>query len=255
MGKPLHSGHAAESGVLVALAAEKGVTGAADILDGARGFGSAMSNSPDWSHVEDDLGQTFNITRMTVKNYSACGLATFAAIDAIREIRKANSFSPSDVKKIRIGTYGKARWRWPGIRRRVLRSRRNSSLPYCVAVAFVTGSARLSMHSRQSASGMRKFCEVMSRIELYTDPRADAAYPKQRAAIVGKSRQTTDAGWNSVHPRGRVIPTSPLTDAPSYLSKFHELVASSLGESKSAELLGYLMNIDRLDEIRTLPLR
>ena len=43
MSKPLHSGHAAEVGALAAMAAAKGVTGAADILEGEVGFGNAMS--------------------------------------------------------------------------------------------------------------------------------------------------------------------------------------------------------------------
>lgn len=250
MGKPIHSGHAAESGVLVALAAAKGVTGAADILDGPRGFGAAMSNSPDWSRVADDLGQTFNITRMTVKNYSACG-HTFAAIDAIREIRKTNSLSPVDVKKIRIGTYAKA-LEVAGNTAPRTAFEAQFSLPYCVAVALVTGSARLDAFT-PARLGDAKIREVMSRIELYTDPQADAAYPKQRAAIV--EVETNDGRRLEFRaPTRKGDPDSPLTD-PELFDKFHELVASSLGESKSAALLEYLMSIDRLDEITTLPLR
>lgn len=250
MGKPLHSGHAAECGVLVALAAERGVTGAADILDGKRGFGAAMSNSPDWSHVADDLGHTFNITRMTVKNYSACG-HTFAAIDAIREIRKVHSLSSSEVAKIRIGTYAKA-LEVAGATAPRTAFEAQFSLSYCVAVALVTGSARLDAFT-PARLGDPCIREVMSRIEIFTDPQADAAYPKQRAAIVGV--ETIDGRHMEFRaPTRKGDPDSPLTDAELF-EKFHELVAPALGESNSSALLEYLLSIDKLNEVTTFPLR
>ena len=57
MSKPLHAGHAAEAGVLAALAAERGVTGSLDVLDGDAGLGRAMSDGPDWHAATATLGQ------------------------------------------------------------------------------------------------------------------------------------------------------------------------------------------------------
>ena len=56
MSKPLHAGRAAEAGVLAALLAEKGVTGAADMFEGDAGFGQAMSGACDWSKAVDRFG-------------------------------------------------------------------------------------------------------------------------------------------------------------------------------------------------------
>jgi 2-methylcitrate dehydratase PrpD len=63
MSKPLHSGHAAECGLTMALAAEAGVTGAPDLLEGKAGFGAAMSRNVDWSMATAELGTRFNIRR------------------------------------------------------------------------------------------------------------------------------------------------------------------------------------------------
>jgi 2-methylcitrate dehydratase PrpD len=250
MSKPLHSGHAAECGAFVALAAERGVTGVADILEGPRGFGAAMSNSPDWTHIGDDLGLVFNITRMTVKNYAACG-HTHAAIDAIREIRSAHSLSWSEVAKIHIGTYAKAIEVAGNTAPRTV-FEAQFSLSYCVAVALVTGSARLDAFTppRLADPVIR---DVMSRIAISVDPLADAAYPKQRAAIV--EVETTDhCHLTYTAPTRKGDPDSPLTDIELF-DKFHELVAPALGSAGSSELLEYLLNIDRRDEIGSLPLR
>ncbi len=81
MSKPLHAGRAAEAGVLAASLTDKGLTGAADVLDGESGMGNAMSNGVDWKNAASTLGRDFHITRLTFKNHVGCG-HTFAAIDA-----------------------------------------------------------------------------------------------------------------------------------------------------------------------------
>ena len=61
MSKPLHSAHAAETGVMAAMAASKGVTGALDVLEGNAGMGAAMSDSADWDKATEGLGEIYNI--------------------------------------------------------------------------------------------------------------------------------------------------------------------------------------------------
>ena len=86
MSKPLHSGRAAEAGVLAARLAKAGVTGALDALEGPRGFGAAMSGPDvDWEAATATLGTDWTITRVTFKNHAACG-HVHAAVDAAAEI-------------------------------------------------------------------------------------------------------------------------------------------------------------------------
>src|SRR5690606_8227527 len=55
MSKPLHSGRAADAGLLAAMGAAKGITGSLDILEGEFGMGRAMSSGPDWQAVLADI--------------------------------------------------------------------------------------------------------------------------------------------------------------------------------------------------------
>jgi 2-methylcitrate dehydratase PrpD len=249
MSKPLHAGRAAECGAFVALAAERGVTGALDILDGPRGFGAAMSDSPDWSHIGDDLGRTFNITQMTVKNYSACG-HTHAAIDAIRELRTTHRLSPSDIARIRIATYAKA-LEVAGAPAPRTAFEAQFSLSYCVAVALVTGSARLDAFTpaRLEDPVVR---DVMTRIAIAVDPAAEAVYPKQRAAVV--EVDTVD-GRQLIcrRPTRKGDPDNPLSDAELF-DKFEELVAPALGKAESDTLLDWLLHVDTVSDVATLPI-
>jgi 2-methylcitrate dehydratase PrpD len=87
MSKPMHGGHAAETGITCALSAKAGVTGVQDMLEGERGFGKAMCDDPDWTDVASGLGTEFTISKTTTKNHAACGHA-HAAIDAALHYQK-----------------------------------------------------------------------------------------------------------------------------------------------------------------------
>jgi 2-methylcitrate dehydratase PrpD len=248
MSKPLHSGHAAETGLLAALAAERGVTGALDILEGARGFGAAMSNNPDFTHVLDDAG-AFNIRHMTFKNYSACG-HTFAAIDAVRELRTKHGLVAGDIERIEIATYSKA-LEVAGNPAPHTAFEAQFSLPYCVSVALATGSARLEAFTdeRLRDAVVRS---LMSRTELSVDMKADAAYPRQRAATV--TLYTRDGRLLSEYaPTRKGDPDSPLSDAE-LSDKFVELVAPITGAAAAHKLLAVLWRIESLADLAALPL-
>ena len=104
MSKPIHAGHAAETGVMAALAAKNGVTGALDVLEGPAGMGAAMSGEADWSKAIARLGENYNIETITFKNHGCCG-HTFAAIDGLIALIKKNSIAPQDIKAINVSTY------------------------------------------------------------------------------------------------------------------------------------------------------
>jgi len=246
MSKPLHSGHAAETGLMAALAAERGVTGTLDILEGPRGFGAAMSNNPDFSGVLGDV-DAFNIRHMTFKNYSACG-HTFAAIDAARELRAEHQLNAENIASIAIATYAKALEVAGNPQPRTV-FEAQFSLPYCVGVAVSTGSARLEAFTPDQLenAGLRS---LMARTTLSVDAQADAAYPKQRAATV--TIRTRDGRTVSAYaPTRKGDPDNPLTDAE-LSDKFMELVAPILGGARASELLDVLWNIRSVANVATL---
>jgi 2-methylcitrate dehydratase PrpD len=248
MSKPLHSGHAAETGLMAALAAEQGVTGTLDILEGPRGFGAAMSNNPDFSATLGDV-DAFNIRHMTFKNYSACG-HTFAAIDAARELRSRYDLLPSNIEHIEIATYAKA-LEVAGNRDPHTVFEAQFSLPYCVGVALTTGSARLEAFTRERLQDP-VVRSLMTRTQLSVDPQADSVYPGQRAATV--TVRTTDGRALRFHaPTRKGDPDNPLSDAE-LSDKFMELVAPITGTTTARDLLAVLWNIHSHSDLAALPL-
>jgi 2-methylcitrate dehydratase PrpD len=101
MSKPLHAGHAAQSGLVAGLGAGAGLTGAHDILEGAAGFGAAMGVDPDWAAAVAGLGTDFRVPATTVKSHPNCG-HTFAAIDAAIDLRA--DVDAQSVRRIEVAT-------------------------------------------------------------------------------------------------------------------------------------------------------
>lgn len=244
MSKPFHSGHAAETGVLAALAAKQGITGALDLLEGAAGFGAAMSTGAKWDGIADDLGERYCINRITFKNHGCCG-HNFAPIDGVLHMHAEYGFEPGDIKSIKVATYklgvdvvdnanpsGEYQARF--------------SLQYVVAHALVHGSVRLAAFTpeRMNDPGVRT---LLGRIAVTDDPALSALYPSQRAARID-IELFSGAKFTHLQPTRKGDPEMPLTDRE-LEDKFHELADPVIGAARAGALLASCCSIDRRDDM------
>jgi 2-methylcitrate dehydratase PrpD len=248
MSKPLHAGHAADAGALAALGAAKGLTGALDALEGAAGFGTAMSGKPDWTRLTDGLGERYNITQMTSKNHGCCG-HTFAAIDAALTLRERHGLTPERIAKIRVGTYRTAidvtgnadpRTAFEG----------KFSLAFVVAAALVHGSVRLDAFSPERLGDQRTRA-LMSRLTLELDPALDAQFPQRRAALV-EIETVEGERHRHLQPTRKGDPEEPLTDAE-LDAKYFELASPVIGRQRAEALHEEIRSLERrrVVELRT----
>ncbi len=241
MSKPLHGGHAADAGVLAALAASKGVTGALDIIEGKEGFGAAMSVNPVWSKVTQGLGSDYHINHMTFKAHGCCG-HTFPSIDGVLHLVMTHQLKPQDIKTITLATYqagldiidnatpeGEYQAKF--------------SLQYTVAHAAIFGSVRLNAFTpeRMQDAQLRA---LMQKVVCVADPVFSKGYPGQRASRV--EIETTDGRTLShIQPYRKGDPELPLTD-DELNAKFMELAEPVLGEAGSKHLLQQLWQLEKL---------
>ena len=241
MSKPLHGGHAADAGVLAALAAGKGVTGALDILEGREGFGAAMSVDPDWAKATRGLGRDYHIVHVTFKNHGCCG-HTFPAIDGALHLKHAHGFAHGDIRRVRLATY-KAGLDIIDNPRPEGEYQAKFSLQYTVAHALVHGSVRLNafLPERMRDAAVRA---LMEKIECVADPELSKGYPGQRAAQV--EIETADGRkFSHFQPYRKGDPELPLTDEE-LNDKFLELASPVLGDAKARALLAELWSTDKL---------
>jgi 2-methylcitrate dehydratase PrpD len=232
----MHGGHAAEVGVSAALAAEAGMTGTADLLEGEAGFGAAMSEGARWDEALIGLGVDFNITRMTFKNHGCCG-HTFPAIDGAAALQALHHITPESIKAIRIGAY-KAGVDVCAYRHPATAFEAKFSLSYTVAAHLVLG--RVREQAFMSAALTNPAIHALEdRISVHLDEDCTRTFPKQRSCNIEielmngevlKRYQATRHG----------DPDDPLTDEE-LLDKFMELTAPRIGNANSDALSKAIM--------------
>lgn len=232
MSKPMHAGHAADAGVLAALAAHAGVTGALDVLHGPAGFAAATSeDTGKWDRALAGLGEDFAIAAITIKNHGCCG-HIFPALDALAAVRTAHPFGPNDVSHIHVAGYGATKTVCDRPRARTEAETR-FSVQYCVAALLRLGGVRLAAFSPANRADPASHA-LMDRVSVSLAPDLADAYPGRRPARV---TVTLNDGrvFEHFQPTRKGDPDDPLTDGE-LSAKFHELAGPAMA-ADPAQLL------------------
>lgn len=144
MQKRFNPGPAARGGVVSAILASMGFTGAETILEGDRGFLRAYSDRADRQKLTEGLGREFPIF-IEYKPYS-CARPIHNAIDCSLELREKYNINPSEISKITV--FRHPRWaNYHKINKPRTYHEAQVSLPYAVAVSFSEGRAFLQQYS------------------------------------------------------------------------------------------------------------
>lgn len=239
MSKPLHAGHAAEAGLVAALAAREGVTGSLDILEGEAGYGRAMGGDPDWARAVSTLGREFHVTRMTFKNHGCCG-HTFAAIDGALALKEQMRLEAADIDRVDVATY-KSALEVAGCEDPRTAAEGRFSLKYVVATGLTHGDVRIAAfeEARLQDPATRA---LMKKISVSVDPELDAAFPGKRAARVA-IRARDGRREEHLQPTRKGDPDLPLSDAE-LDAKFLELAGPVVGAAGARERLARLRRLE-----------
>ena len=98
MAKPLHAGRAAETGLLAALRAERGVTACATMLEARQGFADTQAEGwPATAPVRDG----HHLLDNRFKFHAAC-FGVHGTLEAIGALRRAHGFAAADVCDVRL---------------------------------------------------------------------------------------------------------------------------------------------------------
>src|SRR5262249_23769380 len=114
------------------------------------------------------------------------------------------------------------------------------SLPYCLAAALVVGSVRVDAfaEARLRDPTIRR---LLGRVALEGEPGLDAAFPRQRAAVV--EVETVDGDrFSHYAPTRKGDPDAPLSD-DELKAKARELISPVLGPGATAELIERLWRL------------
>ncbi|WP_421851371.1 MmgE/PrpD family protein [Oricola sp.] len=241
--KPLHAGHAADSGFVATALAQNGVVAASDMFEGDTGFGAAMSKDVDWNAALVNPDQ-FNILRTTVKNHGCCG-HTFAALDGALALQDEHGFAAMDIASIRVGGYS-ATVDVTGNQIADTPGSAKFCLPFIVASGLVHGSIRLDAYSgaRLNDPVVR---DMMPRITVELDPEVDRLFPTQRAANIWITLNN-GTELHRFQPHRVGDPDLPLSD-DQLSDKFMELTTGCLQPKSARDLLNALWQLERQTDL------
>ncbi len=232
--KHLHSGKAAFHGVLSALLAWNGFRGSPTILEGPRGFLAATAQvaSEDVSALMVALGRPFLIGQNFFKRYACCK-ACIEGVDGIRSLMAQPGFGPMEIDRVVVELI-------PDNHRLVNNPAPETpeeakfSIQFCLALAAVTGGARVRDFSKEMLRDAR-IQGWMQRVEARSVP----GLPVRARLTAYRS----DGRTVSVEPALRSLAPGEVRE------KFQEVAGPMLG-TKVTEAL--LVGVDRLEHAENI---
>ena len=103
MGKPMHVGRAAESGVTAALLAQSGFTANEEALDGQWGYLAVAGRGGDPGLLTGRFGNPLSILSpgVSIKPYP-CGVLTHPSMDAMGDLMREEALDPDDIEQVTL---------------------------------------------------------------------------------------------------------------------------------------------------------
>lgn len=101
MAKPFHAGRAAANGVLAASLAQRGVTGASEVIEAPRGFAELTTATVDFGVVDTRASSDYDIREVLFKWHASCYL-THSLIEGLSQIRDELPMGTADITSIRL---------------------------------------------------------------------------------------------------------------------------------------------------------
>ncbi len=247
MSKQLHAGKAAMNGLLSALLAREGFTGASKILEGEKGFLRAFSNDFDQSKCTEGLGKSFAFTKNSLKYYPSCGHTHSAIEAALGAIAKMGD-RVEEIKQVRVLVY-QAAYDLLGEVKPITPYLAKFSLPFCVATAICHGSVKKSNFTSESLSDP-KVQELMKKVVVEVDDGLSNQYPQAWPARVEIETRGGDIFEASCHyPKGE--PQNPLT-SEELLEKFLSLTENIIPPSRAEEIAHKVLHLESVTDVSTL---
>ena len=244
MSKQLHTGKASMNGLLSALLAQKGLTGASRIFEGEKGFLKAMSVGYDLGALTEGLGRTFHTAENSLKAYASCG-HTHSAIEASLKAWNNPNSDVQDIRSVNVYIYqealdllGDVEARSPYLAK--------FNLPFCVATALKFGHVDLSDFVEERLNDP-EIQRLVSLISIHEAPELSRLYPRKWPARVEIEISNGErySGYCE-YPKGD--PENPLTERE-LIAKFKKLCGNTISVKKRDSIIDMALNLERIEDV------
>ena len=245
--KQLHAAKACADGLLSALLARSGFTGASQILEGHKGMQAGMLGEGDASKLTAQLGTRWATLETSYKFHASCR-HTHPAADALLAIRTQPGFDFRRVKSVEVFVYQAAQdvLGLVDIPRSIHQSK--FSMGFVLALIARYGSASVADFTPQALTDPDNLA-FLNTVTMTVDPEIDQLYPAQWAARVVVELQTGERYCHSV--------TTPKGDPDNRLSRaeletkflFLQSHFGAVDADESARLIKAAWHLAELDDV------
>src|SRR3954462_4531369 len=185
IGKRMHAGRAAQSGLYAAQLADAGFTGILNVFESEYGgFCTTFSRSADrftFSELTAGFGSVWQTMNVALKFYSCVG-SNHSTLDAIRELQAAHPFRANDVEKIVVHasqvTVDHVGWKYvpQGFTAAQL------NMPYCVATLLLDGEVFVDQFTEDKLTDPARMA-LAEKVSVVHDPAITARGSKFRQMV------------------------------------------------------------------------
>jgi len=240
--KKLHSGRAAEGGLLAARFAEQGISGPTKLFDDVWGgfLKTLAAEHAQPEALDADLGVVWKLARCSIKPYASCR-GTHSAIDALGLLLEQLQIDADQLEDVQVSLCGFLNEMCGG-RDIGSSAAAQMSLPYALAARLVHGHCRLEAYDDEQRSAS-EIAHWMSRIHLEVDPQLSE---DGEPVVSICSHDGRTASLCIEVPLG--APGNPLSDA-ALEEKFLSLATRVLPEEQATGLLERLWQLEKLESV------
>lgn len=245
--KNLDVGCAARGGVFSALAAQRGITGAHNCLEGDLGlFKVYHRGNYDPKQLTDELGKRFEVANLGFKPYPCCRL-NHTFIDLALALSQEHKIRPEDIEEV-VGYIDQE----PHLEFQPVEEKQNPktvtdaqfSIPYCVAVALIRGAVVLDDFTA-SALQDQAVLALAKKVFPKLDPSLYRAKETPPARLEIKARTGTYSK-DTEYPYGH--PKNPMS-TESLVGKFRNCAAHAKRRFPEGNISKVIDMVTRLEEV------
>lgn len=252
--KRIHAAHAAASGVSAAYLVDQGFSGPTDVLEGSNGFARAYADHADFDFVTNGLGTDFRLMEVMVKGH-ACSARVQAAVEAVFELARAQSFGPDDIESITVGIPAVIAGRLTHPHPVDLQAAQ-MSLPFSVALAICKAGRDRQMTSLELAdfeNGLRNDSvrTMEDRVRWQIDPEVESATTPDAVPARVAIKLISGREFESFVDAPRGSPGRPMTNEQQ-LQRFRSEMGKRLTTPACESLINLSQDLEELDSIGSL---
>lgn len=239
MAKSVSVGNAARNGLAAALMASNGVEGPNSPLEGERGFLKVTSETPNFSAVMENLGNSWELSKNTYKPYP-CGVVLNPVIEACLEIANTPGFDVGQVRSVAISGHSLLLER--ADRPKVKTGREAQvSAQHAAAVCLLYKSASLREFSDEAVK-RKEVLWLREKVEVIVDDAAAVG----AARVVAHCADNTSLEAKVTQARGDV--ERPLSDKD-IEDKFRDLIVYGRSGLNPEPFIDAIWRLEKIEDV------